>query len=102
MSEQPRQEYVRFSLTDRIEHMLLLVSFTVLVITGLPQKYVPAAWAEFVIGLMGGIETVRIIHRVAAVVLILESIFHVITVSYKLFVRRVSPSMLPTLQDFVD
>lgn len=102
MSESSRQEYVRFSLTDRIEHMLLLVSFTVLVITGLPQKYVPAPWAEFLIGLMGGIETVRIIHRVAAVVLILESIFHVITVSYKLFVRRVSPSMLPTLQDFVD
>lgn len=102
MSEQPRQEYVRFSRTDRIEHFLLMTSFTVLVITGLPQRYVSASWAEFLIGLMGGIETVRIIHRLAAIVLILESIFHIITVSYKLFVRRVSPSMLPTLQDFVD
>lgn len=102
MSEQPRQEYVRFSRTDRIEHFLLMTSFTVLVITGLPQRYVSASWAEFLIGLMGGIETVRIIHRLAAIVLILESILHIITVSYKLFVRRVSPSMLPTLQDFVD
>lgn len=98
----PQQEFVRFSLNDRIEHFLLFTSFTVLVITGVPQKYLPAGWAEFMIRWMGGIEAVRIVHRIAATIMILESIYHVITISYKIFVRRVSPSMLPGLQDVVD
>lgn len=96
------REYVRFSPLDRIEHFLLFTSFTVLVITGIPQKFLPAPWADFMIEAMGGIETVRIIHRIAATVMIVESLFHVITTAYKLFVRRAGLPMLPTLRDFLD
>ena len=51
---------------------------------------------------MGGIETVRIIHRMAAVVLILETIYHFGALSYKLYVKRVSMTMLPSIQDAKD
>lgn len=94
--------YVRFSRTDRIEHLIFITSFTVLVITGIPQKFLPAPWADFMINLMGGIETVRIIHRIAAVVMILESAFHIITTAHKMFVRRSGLPMLPGLQDVID
>ncbi len=97
-----RSKYVRFSLSDRAEHFLLLTSFSVLVITGVPQKFLPAGWAEFIISLFGGIENVRVIHRIAATVLILESVYHVFAVAYKLFVLRRSPSMIPLPKDFVD
>ena len=51
---------------------------------------------------MGGIETVRIIHRIAASILILGSVYHIIALAYKIFVRRVGLPMLPTFQDVID
>ncbi|RME82130.1 MAG: hypothetical protein D6775_11710 [Caldilineae bacterium] len=101
-SPSQQQQYVRFSLSDRIEHLLLLVSFTVLVLTGIPQKFAPAGWAELAIRVLGGIETVRIVHRIAAVILIIESIYHIAATGYKLLVLRARPAMLPRPKDFVD
>jgi len=51
---------------------------------------------------MGGIETVRLVHRVAAVVLMLESIYHLTAVAYRVFVKRVRLSMLPVPRDLID
>ena len=51
---------------------------------------------------MGGIETVRIIHRIAAVIIVLMSIYHVIVLGYKIWVRRVEMTMLPGLKDLTD
>jgi formate dehydrogenase gamma subunit len=93
------QTYPRFTLSQRIEHLVVLSSFTILAVTGLPQKYVGAGWAEGLIRLMGGIEATRVIHRVAATALMLAAVYHVIAVGYKLFVQRVAPTMLPTLAD---
>jgi len=67
---------VRFTLPQRIEHVILIISFNVLAFTGLPQKYFYTAWAERIIVLLGGIERVRTIHRFFAVVLILEALYH--------------------------
>lgn len=97
-----RSKYLRFSLSDRVEHFLLFTSFTVLVITGIPQKFLPAGWAEFMISLFGGIEAVRVIHRIAATVLIFEAVYHLFAVSYKFLVLRRAPSMIPGPKDFVD
>lgn len=94
--------YKRFTVTQRIEHLVLLLSFTVLAVTGLPQKYSGAEWAQTAIALMGGIEFVRFIHRVAAIVLMLETIFHIVRAGYLLFVRRAKPTMLPTFKDVTD
>jgi cytochrome b subunit of formate dehydrogenase len=98
MSEAPRR-YLRFRRPDRAEHIILLSSFTILAITGLVQKFADAGVSQAIIALLGGIETTRAIHHVAAVVLMLEGIFHLGTVSYKVFVRRTRLDMLPGLAD---
>ena len=36
----------RFALSQRVEHVVMLVSFITLAVTGLPQKYAAAAWAD--------------------------------------------------------
>ena len=95
-------KYRRFSRWDRIEHALLLTSFTVLVLTGVPQKFSAYAWADWSITAMGGIENVRVIHRMAAIVLMLETIYHFTAVSYKIYVKRVALTMLPSAQDAKD
>jgi len=94
--------YTRFSIAQRLEHWIMTLSFMVLVITGLPQRYALTNWAEFIITSFGGIETVRIIHRWAAVIFMGVMIYHFIAVAYKIFVLRVRPTMMPTLQDGKD
>jgi cytochrome b subunit of formate dehydrogenase len=91
---------VRFTLVQRIEHILLLASFTILGVTGLPQKYALSPISDWIIGALGGIETTRQIHHIAAIVLMLLSVFHIIAVFYKVWVLRSPLSMLPVIEDF--
>jgi len=95
-------KYRRFDLFQRVEHALLITSFTLLVVTGLPQKFSSQPWAEWMILAMGGIELVRIVHRIAAVLLIAETMVHFGVLTYKVFVKRVPLTMLPSLQDAKD
>ncbi|MCA9916566.1 MAG: cytochrome b/b6 domain-containing protein [Anaerolineales bacterium] len=96
------KQYPRFRTMARIEHAILMVSFTVLAITGLPQKYALQAWAEGMINVMGGIEFVRIIHRWAAIILVVGSIYHIFTSAYRFFVKRERMRMLPEKKDAQD
>lgn len=97
-----RGEYPRFRLMARIEHMVLLISFTILCLTGLPQKFPFSPLSDWLIATMGGIETVRMIHRWAAVVLILGSIYHLLTSFYRLYVGHERMRMLPDMKDAYD
>ncbi len=96
------EAYLRFSVPQRLEHILLIVSFSTLGITGLIQKYSAAPVADFLIGLLGGIELVRIIHRIAAITFVLEGIYHAVVLGYKVFVQRVEMTMLPGPKDLID
>lgn len=96
------QGYWRFNVAQRVEHMVLIVSFTVLSVTGIPQKWPDSWWGDLMIRGMGGIELTRYIHHFAAVVLILATIYHFVVVGYKMFVKRVPLTMLPGFQDVKD
>ncbi len=101
MSDQ-KQTYRRFSIAQRIEHWVQVLSFTVLALTGLPQKFVGFPWAESMIAFLGGIETVRVIHRYAALVLTIAVIYHGAVVVYKIVVQKLGWSMMPRWQDAKD
>jgi cytochrome b subunit of formate dehydrogenase len=92
----------RFSVIQRIEHIVLIVSFTTLGLTGLAQKFSSNELAAAFIQLLGGIENVRIIHRVAAIILALETIYHIIVLAHKTYVRRTELGMLPGPKDILD
>lgn len=94
--------YPRFTRSQRIEHAILLVSFTTLSITGLPQKYPDSFWGNWLIQVLGGIEPTRLIHRTAAVLLIVASIYHLAVVVHRVWVQRVRLTMLPFWQDVKD
>jgi cytochrome b subunit of formate dehydrogenase len=101
MKETPRT-YVRFALAQRVEHIIMLLSFTTLGLTGLPQKYAAHPAAIAFVNFLGGIENLRAIHHVAATVMMLGTIFHIIVVGYKIFVERRRMTMLPVFQDATD
>ena len=95
--------FQRFSRGQRIQHQILIVSFTALAITGLLQRYS----RTFAIGvaindMFGGIETLRTIHHLAALAFILLAIYHLWEIILIVFVSRDSAAMLPSSQDLSD
>ncbi len=98
MSEK-RSTYLRFAIPERAEHWLFVIAFATLAMTGLVQKFASLEIAQGIIVLLGGIETVRIIHRLAATMMMFETIYHIGVVGYKVYVRRSPMNMLPSLND---
>ncbi|MCA9952992.1 MAG: cytochrome b/b6 domain-containing protein [Anaerolineales bacterium] len=102
MSQDKQKMYPRFRLWARIEHWILLISFTALAITGLPQRYFEFPFAVNMIEAMGGITTVRLLHRYAAVILILGSFYHVFLGAYRWFVKGERIRIMLRPKDAVD
>lgn len=102
LSDAPAREYTRFSLSDRVQHLVMLLSFTTLAITGLAQKFALNPVSLFIVRLWGGVENLRLTHHVAAIALMLVAVYHLISLGYKVFVLRRRMSMLPSLQDARD
>lgn len=94
--------YRRFSRFQMSEHALLILAFTTLSITGLPQKYPDAILSHWVIIALGGIDVMRILHRIAATLMTLELLVHLgeLFVRYRRYGLR--GGMLPRWQDFKD
>jgi cytochrome b subunit of formate dehydrogenase len=93
---------MRFPIARRIEHWVMMLSFTFLGLTGLPQKYPDSLLGSAILTSLGGIENLRSIHHVAAIVMMLGSVWHLLVMGYSVFVLRDQMSMLPTIQDAKD
>ena len=94
--------YNRFPLARRIEHLIMMLSFGALGLTGLPQKYPLSKFSIWFVDLLGSVETLRAIHHVSATVMMLGTAWHILVAGYKVFVLRERMSMLPSLQDVKD
>ncbi len=94
---QPRILF-RMTLEQRIQHLLLLSSFLILVLTGFALRY-PGSW----LGTIFINEAVRsVVHRVAGVVLILVGFYHLWYMITKPDGRRLFKDMLPDWKDVTD
>jgi cytochrome b subunit of formate dehydrogenase len=76
------QQVQRFSPKERIMHVLLIVSFFVLVMTGFPLKYHEAAWSKIIISLWGGAHQAGLFHRAAAL-LLMAIVGYVVWMSFR-------------------
>jgi len=94
--------FQRFTRGQRWEHGLLLIALTTLLLTGLPQKYRAAAWSQHILATPERVELVRTIHRAAAVLLILEVVYHLGRAIRLMSRRRLPGAMLPVWQDVRD
>jgi cytochrome b subunit of formate dehydrogenase len=93
------ERYRRFSVAHRVEHWVQLTAFVALAFTGLPQRY-DGAWLSLrIIDLLGGIDTVRVIHRVFAAALMLATVYHFAAVGYRKYVLREPRTMIPDITD---
>ncbi len=97
--------YPRFNLMQRLQHICLMGSFTILVITGMPLRFAEITWAPNVQALFGGFAGARLAHRGAALVMIITWIWHTLYLIYQWKLAKFSFkswTMFPNLQDFTD
>jgi len=92
----------RFTKNEIIQHLLLLLSFITLVITGFALKYPNSFWSEGLLSI-GMTEAVRsITHRVAAVIMTVLSFYHLFYLIFTARGRNVLYEMMPTFSDLRD
>ena len=90
---------VRLSPNQRAQHWFLITSFIVLVFSGFALQY-PDSWLGW---LLGGSEVFRrIVHRVAAVVMLLTGIYHICYLSVSKEGRLWVTDMVPGFKDVKD
>jgi formate dehydrogenase subunit gamma len=95
--------FTRFVLSQRIEHFLLAISFTILCATGLPQRFFDASWAQALISLMGGLDKVRFVHHLFGIMLLFQGTYHIFVSAYELLFARSKPTAIfPRPQDVKD
>jgi cytochrome b subunit of formate dehydrogenase len=68
--------YLRFTRAQRIMHLVMILSFFVLALTGMALKFSYMGWAVVLSRLLGGFDTMGTLHRIAAVALIALFIYH--------------------------
>ncbi len=90
---------VRMTTNQRWQHLILLTSFIVLVITGFALKF-PNSWLAEVLGM--GEKLRSMTHRVAGVVLIAAGIYHVFYLAAAHEGRRLIRDLAPRPRDISD
>jgi len=96
------QEFERFSIWFRIQHIVLFTSCILLIITGLPLKFPNTAWAGAFFQLMGGVTAGGVIHRIGATGLIVVGAFHMIYIYLIPEGRKEFRELFPRFKDVRD
>ena len=89
----------RMTMNQRWQHLILLSSFIVLVITGFALKF-PDSWFAHLLGM--GEHLRSITHRVAGVVLIAAGLYHIFYVAAAREGRRLMRDLTPAKKDAFD
>jgi cytochrome b subunit of formate dehydrogenase len=122
-TQQGGEWFTRFSPFERFLHLLVVTSFLLLVITGMPLKFYYTDWAKLIFSFIGGAQTARWLHRFGALVTFLYFALHALQLLRMTWLHRATirnpqtgqielsrilkamfgpDSMIPTLHDWKD
>ncbi len=91
----------RYSSFRIIEHLLAIILFSILILTGLSQKFYTFSLSERFIFYLGGIDSVRIIHRYTGLIFAVFTVVHLITGMIIIY-RGGGRDIMITRKDFDD
>lgn len=102
-SVDPKREYERFDIHQRIQHIMMFTSFIVCSFTGLPIKYAYTGWGQRLAALFGGADTDLKIHLASAAVMLACCVYHLFyLVAIMARKKTRSWATLPSPKDFTD
>ena len=102
------QWVTRFNKSNRLTHLVMVVSFLVLAATGLPLMYYYTGWGQLLAKLLGGVSLTRLLHRIFAIVTFGYAFYHLGYLLWLLVVKRERgilfgpESMVPRPKDLQD
>jgi len=106
LRRRPRRESseiaLRMNLSFRIAHWGIMFSFPTLVVSGFALKYPEAWWAKPLLLWEGHVDVRGGLHRFAAVVMILATLYHFVHLALRKRDRPFLWSMIPTIRDARD
>jgi cytochrome b subunit of formate dehydrogenase len=94
------KQVVRMRADELWQHTLLMISFTVLAITGFAFHYSGSWWADWLFGWPGGFQFRGIVHRIASVIFVLTAVWHLVYLCRRRG-RQFMRDIFPTTRDFV-
>lgn len=104
----PLGDLPRYSIHIVIQHFMTFVMFLILAATGLTLHFASLWWAPYLMTLFGGPDTARLIHRVAAALMVFASVYHLATIiggTIRSIMRKkfnINRTQIPLLKDAKD
>ncbi len=96
-----KQQVRRMEVDEVLQHAVLAISFTVLVVTGFALRFYDAWWAHLIFGYEGGAHLRGMIHRIAAGVMVFGAFWHLgylMTTKGRVFLRDMAPNLNDVVQ----
>jgi cytochrome b subunit of formate dehydrogenase len=90
----------RFGIARIVEHQANALVFAILVITGLSQRFHDYKVSSWVMMTLGGVDTMRIVHRFSGFLFTSLIVIHVAMGIYGVVIRRWPASMMINMNDF--
>ena len=97
-----KNKILRFSRSWRVQHMLLMISVFLLILSGFSLKYSHTILGKILIFLEGGFEARGALHRMSAFLLIFTIIYHFVYIFFTKEGKREFKLLLPCKKDFKD
>lgn len=97
-------KYLRMNKSERIQHFLLFTSFITLILTGFGLKFPEAFWVRWIVFIIGenAFEARGIVHRIASIVMIVASLYHLYYILFTTRGKQLVRDFLPRKQDLID
>jgi formate dehydrogenase subunit gamma len=97
-------EYIkRFDVQQRIQHLVLLSTFIILALTGIPRGFPDWPLAQWWTNLLGGPGVLRLIHDIAAFTMVADGIYHLAYIAYGKIRKHTFPwGIVPNFNDMLD
>lgn len=99
MSKEENLKFKRFTLNQRIQHIIFFTTFILLAYTGFPLKFPDEWWSRWMITSVGGFDNRTLIHHFSGLLMIGVSVYHVV---YHLILEKPRFDILFNLKDIKD
>lgn len=94
--------FKRMTLNQRVQHVVLMSSFFTLVLTGFPVTFPGSPASSHIVRLLGGFTMRSLLHRTAALALILLSVYHIFYMLGTRYGRSELRALRPKVDDLLD
>ena len=92
-------QFKRFTLNQRIQHIIFFATFILLAYTGFPLKFPDEWWSRWMIASVGGFDNRTFIHHASGLIMLGVSIYHAV---YHLILEKPRYDVLFNFQDVKD